>query len=189
VIGVYQNKFLFSTAIFTLIASLAQATPAPSDRGTHIECAMLKKCSGGKCEKIAHEPILLRILQLDDKRHILVYGSSDLIGAPPESENSLSSLFGWNISGGLSYIATDVSNGMKNGQMWIDLQAPSGAPQTLLIGEIDTLLDRVECETSAQLAPLNIWKSEVDLENGYVGKCRVREDVCQWALKQHNDWD
>ncbi|MEH6524271.1 hypothetical protein [Sulfitobacter sp.] len=185
----YQKKFLFSTAAFTLMASMALATPAPSDRGTHIECVMLEKCSSGECAKISPKPILLRILQLGDKRHIMVYGSSDLIGAPPESENGISSLFGWNISGGLSYIATDVSNGMKKGQMWVDLRAPSGAQQTLKIGEIDTSLDRVECETSAKLTPRNILESVGDLENGYVGMCRVREDVCQWALKQNNDGD
>ena len=159
-----------------IAAGILFVSPAASATKTHVECAFSEKCADGVCERIKAEPILLRFLQVDQTKAIMGYASALLVGGPL-AEEGYSSLFGWNITNGVTLMLGESQFSITDSLMWANLRSPQGDRQRLLIGNEVLRTVGEQKVTPAQLVSPQSEELLPKVDNGFSGECRWHLDV------------
>jgi hypothetical protein len=160
-------SFVFATFSF----SLALANNAHS----HIECAILKECSGGACSEIKPQPLLLRFVRHPEQLTIWVYGSSQIMGGP---QQELSHVFGSQIEDGRTMPLLAGQHGTGAGYMWLDLPTPDSSDQRVFIFDKPLREHNAQCVTPMEIAPGKPTEPVQPFVSGFLGECRWAKSLC-----------
>lgn len=166
-------KRVIPIVAFVLAANASNAV-SPD---VHIECAILERCIGTNCNKIAPAPVLLRYVGSGKDSIVYGYGSADVIGGP-SADASTDRAFGVKIPDGKSIVLTRGMHGQNTNGVWFDLFATRHGWQRLFVdGEIlRTAGD--QCVTRAEIHAGQPQQRPTQVIDGYLGECRWSQNFC-----------